>query len=317
VTAAAVYALLAWQLNLGRGLRQTFFEGVAADRSAVIERVTRTIDLSLLQEDDSLPRRFFSVRWSGFWWIPQRGLYDISVRGDDRVVLSIDGYEVHSHSAGAVVENPRTLPLERGFHGIAVVFEQYGGTSGLSIAWAPTGEVLQPLETAHLFPSPPSSHRVRAALVSLQWIVGVLGLAALTGVVYSGALLLMPTARRLLAEWISPATASVIKRIVGYGVPVLIVGYAAGLRFDAITLKYPVDRPAWLQVVQQRSHAPLAALRPERIAWSPIPDRPHPDGPPSPYISDPYTFLGFARAMPYFYAATTESRCSPSRQSSS
>ncbi len=303
LTLAAAYGLLTWQLSRGTGLIQTFFDGVGADRSPLVERVTQTVDLTILHEDDRLPRRFFSVHWRGVWRIPRRGLYDISIRGDDRVVLTIDGHEVHTDSMADPAENPRTLPLGPGYHAIEVDFEQYRGTSGLRVAWAPAGGSPRPLNSASLFPVVPTYPRLRAVLESVRWMLGFLSLAALTLSIYRSVLALALPARRLIEQRIDPTTTRTIRRIVAAGMPILIVAYAAGLRFDAISLKYPVDRPGWLHTLQERSRAPLGALRPETVTWARIPDRPHRDGPPSLYISDPYTFLGFARATPHFYAA--------------
>jgi hypothetical protein len=75
---------------------------------------------------------------------------------------------------------------------------------------------------------------------------------------------------------------------------VLVVLYAALLRFDAVTLIHgPVDTPGWLQSLQQ-SRPPVSALRPPTMTWPRWEGR---------YISDPYTYLQYAREPRGFYDA--------------
>lgn len=70
--------------------------------------------------------------------------------------------------------------------------------------------------------------------------------------------------------------------------------YGALLRLDALTLlRGPVERPAWLASLQQ-SRAAGSALRPAAITWPPADTG---------YISDPATYLRYAREMRSFYAA--------------
>jgi len=73
-----------------------------------------------------------------------------------------------------------------------------------------------------------------------------------------------------------------------------IVGYGAMLRLDALTQQYgPVQEPAWLRATQQWRVGD-SRLRPQQMTWEPVTGR---------YISDPYTYLQYARAMTSFYAA--------------
>jgi len=100
---------------------------------------------------------------------------------------------------------------------------------------------------------------------------------------------------RVRARGASRVATLTVSRVLAVGFVVLVVGYGAALRFDALTLNYgPVDRPAWLHSVQQ-SRAPRSVLRPDTVSWTPITGRR--------YISDPYTYLQYAREMRSFYAA--------------
>jgi hypothetical protein len=74
----------------------------------------------------------------------------------------------------------------------------------------------------------------------------------------------------------------------------LVVVYGALLRFDALTLTYgPVAHPGWLRALQQTRSAE-SVLRPDSFQWNRFEGR---------YISDPYTYLQYARGMEHFYAA--------------
>ena len=74
----------------------------------------------------------------------------------------------------------------------------------------------------------------------------------------------------------------------------LVIAYGALLRFDALTLTYgTVQSPGWLRALQE-SRGATSVLRPADFKWERWQGR---------YISDPYTYLNFAREMRSFYAA--------------
>ena len=74
----------------------------------------------------------------------------------------------------------------------------------------------------------------------------------------------------------------------------LILVYAALLRFDALTLIHgPVLTPAWIGAVQETRPA-VSAWRPGPMTWERWEGR---------YISDPYTYLQYAREPRGFYDA--------------
>src|SRR5215207_6908204 len=74
----------------------------------------------------------------------------------------------------------------------------------------------------------------------------------------------------------------------------VVVAYGTLLRFDALTHTHgAVERPGWLRALQQ-SRIGESALRPAGFRWDRREGR---------YISDPYTYLRYAREMRSFYAA--------------
>jgi 4-amino-4-deoxy-L-arabinose transferase-like glycosyltransferase len=102
--------------------------------------------------------------------------------------------------------------------------------------------------------------------------------------------------RRRLREWPRQRSTATLLLVV--------LGWAAVLRLDAITLTYgDVTSPSWVRGIQQLIAAPARALRPASVTWEPAGLYPHRHGPPTRYRSDPYTYLGFAREMRSFYAA--------------
>lgn len=74
----------------------------------------------------------------------------------------------------------------------------------------------------------------------------------------------------------------------------VVASYGALLRLDALSQQYgPVQQPAWLRAVQEQRLGP-SRLRPSGMTWERVTGR---------YISDPYTYLQYAREMTSFYAA--------------
>jgi 4-amino-4-deoxy-L-arabinose transferase-like glycosyltransferase len=83
-----------------------------------------------------------------------------------------------------------------------------------------------------------------------------------------------------------------------------VVVFATVLRLDALTSRFGhVTRPVWLQVLQSGSQTLIDGLDPPVANWTPEPEYPHRDGPPTHYLSDPYTYLQRAREMHSFYGA--------------
>lgn len=94
-----------------------------------------------------------------------------------------------------------------------------------------------------------------------------------------------------------------LTKVLAYLGLAVVAGYAALLRFDAVTLQYgAVERPHWLRSLQE-TRASESWLRPSAMTWNPAAMWPHRDGPPTHYASDPYTYLQRAREMPSFYSA--------------
>ena len=58
---------------------------------ALVDRIAPEVTLDFLEADPDLPRRFFSARWHGFWYLPEAGRFSLHGAGDDRLDVWIDG----------------------------------------------------------------------------------------------------------------------------------------------------------------------------------------------------------------------------------
>ena len=152
--------------------------------------VSRGISLDFLREDPPLPRRFFSVRWNGFWYLPEAGEFELRGAGNDRLDVWVDGERVIRRGAPAgMYTQSRTLWLEAGVHRLRVDYEQHGEARALSLLWAPRGERPRPLPSHHMFQAWPDRDAIRLAnratwlkrIVPIGWGVPVaLGVAFLS-----------------------------------------------------------------------------------------------------------------------------------------
>jgi hypothetical protein len=303
---SGLYGLLTWHLDAQAGLTQSLFQGVGATRTLLKTRLTRTVDLSILDEDARLPRRVITIRWTGAWYVRRTGLYDLALSVHGVVTWRIVGELAEETTVADDATHVRTVSLASGFHDLAVEFadDPEDEAPALRLSWAPVGAALQPLDPESLFPSAPEHPRWTALLETLRMILRFAGAAGLGVAAVLGLRSLSASVSGLLARSIRPSVAQTIARVVGAALVVIVVGYAAALRFDALTRRYgPVTYPTWLHALQERTRAPLGALRPGTLGWEPVPLYPHRNGLSTRYISDPYTYLEFARAMRSFYAA--------------
>ena len=76
------------------GLVRTIYPDRGFSGEPVSQERTTEISLAFLEEDPALPRRFFSVEWDGFWFLPRATTVELYVGGDDRVDVLVDGRRV-------------------------------------------------------------------------------------------------------------------------------------------------------------------------------------------------------------------------------
>ena len=73
--------------------------------------VSRGISLDFLREDPALSRRFFSVRWNGFWYLPEAGEFELHGAGDDHLDVcresTLRRRHANPHTTGGVAKERR------------------------------------------------------------------------------------------------------------------------------------------------------------------------------------------------------------------
>ena len=64
--------------------RRQVFPDVGFNGTPLLDDVGTTITLDFLNDDPDLPRRFFSVRWTGYWYAPEAGDVELHGAGERR-----------------------------------------------------------------------------------------------------------------------------------------------------------------------------------------------------------------------------------------
>ena len=168
---AGVYATLAVVLTAsllvlgGRaaelnGLHRQVFPEVGFRGAPLVDDISRDVTLDFLHDDSTLPRRFFSARWQGFWYLAQATDLELHREGDDRLEVWVDDEVVIGRTPPSDMHT--TLTLNAGVHQIRAEYEQHGGVHDLHLLWAPPNG-LRPLPSRYLFPEPPDEDDIRLA----------------------------------------------------------------------------------------------------------------------------------------------------------
>ena len=165
-------------------MRTFYSDGGFAGEPLFQDRTTE-VSLAFLDEDSTLPRRFFSVRWRGFWFLSRAQTVDLYAGADDRVDIRVDGqlvlrrnFSVGTHTTG------ETLTLSAGPHEISVRYEQEGGGASLNVQRAFEGERPGVFVPTRLFPERPDIQDFRLVtgtywltrLVAVLWLPPTAGL---------------------------------------------------------------------------------------------------------------------------------------------
>ena len=97
----ATWSVLEDRLKFETGLLRSFHVGSGLETPPTRQEVTPNIDLTFVDEAPDLPRRFFSVRWQGTWYVSREQEIDIYCGADDLAVVSIDDEVVLEHNQAA------------------------------------------------------------------------------------------------------------------------------------------------------------------------------------------------------------------------
>ena len=161
-----------WQLS-----EQTRLEG-----PLLVDEIVSQATLGFLDRTGELPRRFFRSRWEGYWYLPGRQEIEIHGSGDDRLDVWINDTLAFRYSPPAATHRVAdTITLDGGVHSLRVEYEQYGGTTGMRLQWAPHGSPPRAFDPRRLFPeSPEAADRFLASsvfwlrhIVVLVWLVSI------------------------------------------------------------------------------------------------------------------------------------------------
>ena len=61
------------------GLRRLVFSGVEFAGEPFLDDISSDVTLDFLEDDPRLPRRFFSARWHGFWYLPEASVLELGI----------------------------------------------------------------------------------------------------------------------------------------------------------------------------------------------------------------------------------------------
>ena len=144
------------------GLHRAVYPEVGFAGTPLVDDVSPGIDLDFLAGDPRLPRRFFSVRWQGFWYVPEAGEVELHGAGDDRLDVWLDGeLLIRRRPPADMHTETRVLTLDAGVHDLRVEYEQHGGAYAARLLWAPREGRPRPLPLHAIFHSRPGSDDLR------------------------------------------------------------------------------------------------------------------------------------------------------------
>ena len=167
------------------GLVRTLYSNEVFEGGPLLEEVTTEVNLEFLKADSTLPDRFFSVEWRGFWYLFQPRSVDLYAGADDRVDVLVDGERVLRRSRRVGMRTiSETVALGAGPHELVVRYRQYGGGKHLNVQYALAGQRPSALAPTNLFPERPRGrdfvfavvHYWLLRLVAVVWLGPIVGL---------------------------------------------------------------------------------------------------------------------------------------------
>ena len=197
VALTVIQSIVNEALTDATGLRREVYAETSFGGARLADGTTSSIGLALLDEDETLPRRHFSFRWSGFWYVPEASTVTLNGEGDDRLDVWVDGELVLERRPGRHERAPAVLSLDAGVHVLRVDYQQYGGDAALDVHLTlPHERNPQPLSSQYLFPEVPDSNDLRLVWwrASLHRSVPVLWIALIALLWMRLLLLLSPPA---------------------------------------------------------------------------------------------------------------------------
>ena len=161
------------------GLARQVYPETGFAGAPVLDGISSDVDLGFLDEYPTLPRRFFSARWHGFWYLPKGAAVELLGGGDDRLDVRVDGALVIRRTPPTEMHTQvAALELGAGLHEIVVEYEQHGGMYNLRLEWAPQNGSPRPLPPHFLFHAPAEADDIQVVpralalrtLVPIVWM---------------------------------------------------------------------------------------------------------------------------------------------------
>ena len=159
----------------------------SADATAQ-QGITDGLDLGVIAGTTAAQGHRFEILWSGYWFVPETGLYEIFCGGNGRVVLTVDDERlVYRSSPVDPSFSSRVIRLAAGYHRLRVSYRYSILRPRMVVHWAPQGGSPRPPASEALFPKrhPVKRYwrnqrllRLREAAVACWILVGLLAIAA-------------------------------------------------------------------------------------------------------------------------------------------
>ncbi|MDP6582314.1 MAG: PA14 domain-containing protein, partial [Vicinamibacterales bacterium] len=201
LTLTAFGGILHWLVAPPIGLVRTVYADIGFAGEPLFEARTTDISLAFLDEDPTLPRRFFSVEWRGFWFLPRAQTVDVYAGGDDRVDVFVDDQLVlrRNFSVGTHTTS-ETITLGAGSHEIIVRYEQEGGGASLNIQRAIDGNSQRTFLPNRLFSVRPNVQGFLLAAGS-YWLTRLVAVVWLGPIAWLFLLALGRASRPVVHRW--------------------------------------------------------------------------------------------------------------------
>ena len=200
VVLTGVFFVLNANLAEKTGLNRFLYPDTSLEGVPLLADVSQDVTLDFLDNHPAPPLRFFSIRWEGFWHVPETRAFTLHGAGDDRLDVWIDGELVIRRWPPADMHTEtRTVVLEAGVHELRVEYQQHGGARDLMFEWFSNGGLLPPVTSARFFHERPEAYAVQLArsvdrlelTVLVLWILPYLSYAVFLLIALSSAILML------------------------------------------------------------------------------------------------------------------------------
>ena len=243
ITVVLIALLFLLNANLAQktGLNRFVYSDIDLQSVPLLADVSQDVTLDFLDEHPQFPRRFFAVRWEGFWYVPETRAFTLHGAGDDRLDVWIDGeFVIRRWPPADMHTEIRTVELEAGLHELRVEYQQHGGVRNLRFEYT-NGDLLPPVTSARFFHELPDASAVQLARRIDQLTLAAVGsliLPVLSGAVFLSTRKALEAAKRIVIR-LGYGRLDLVA-LVGLMAVALPLAIATGSRYD-----YPYYESHW------------------------------------------------------------------------